>query len=124
MEASDSLRQKKIKFFCPILDTSTCMSAHLLLKYGESRDESENTPVPHGAFGHRCDHEHIYASGTGGCQRRDDPYGRIKRSQARTGKDNWRKTDYSKDVSGGVIWRKMKDALLTVMVGRVFFLWI
>ncbi len=23
MEASDSLRQKKIKFFCPILDTST-----------------------------------------------------------------------------------------------------
>ena len=57
------------------------------------------------------------------CQRRDDPYGRIKRSQARTGKGNWRKTDYSKDVSGGVIWRKMKDALLTVMVGRVFFLW-
>ena len=123
MEASDSLRQKKINFFCPILDTSTCVSPYLLLQYGESRDESENTPVPHGAFGHRCDHEHIYASGTGGCQRRDDPYGRIKRSQARTGKDNWRKTDYSKDVSGGVIWRKMKNALLTVMVGRVFFLW-
>ena len=102
---------------------ASCVSPYLLLQYGESRDESENTPVPHGAFGHRCDHEHIYASGTGGCQRRDDPYGRIKRSQARTGKDNWRKTDYSKDVSGGVIWRKMKNALLTVMVGRVFFLW-
>ncbi len=92
-------------------------------KYSESRDESENTPVPHGAFGHRCDHEHIYASGTGGCQRRDDPYGRIKRSQARTGKGNWRKNDYSKDVLGGVIWRKIKDALLTVKVGRAFFLW-
>lgn len=27
-------------FFCPILDTSTCVPPHLLLQYGESRDES------------------------------------------------------------------------------------
>lgn len=41
MEASDSLRQKKIKFFCPILDTSTCMPTHLLLKYGKIGNESK-----------------------------------------------------------------------------------
>ena len=45
------------------------------------------------------------------CQRRDDPYGRIKRSQARTGKGNWRKTDYSKDVSGGLTIKNEKGAL-------------
>ncbi len=52
MEASDSLLQKKIKFFCPILDTSTCMSAYLLLKYGKSGNESKDITVPHGAFGY------------------------------------------------------------------------
>ena len=40
MEASDSLQQKKIKFFCPILDTSTRMPPHLLLEYGEIGNES------------------------------------------------------------------------------------
>ena len=30
METSDSLRQKKIKFFCPILDTSTYIAAYIL----------------------------------------------------------------------------------------------
>ena len=30
MGASDSLRQKKIKFFCPILDTSTYAEAYVL----------------------------------------------------------------------------------------------
>lgn len=28
---------------------ASCVSPYLLLQYGESRDESENTPVPHGA---------------------------------------------------------------------------
>ena len=45
MEASDSLRQKKIKFFCPILDTATCMSAYLLLKYGKIRNESKSIAI-------------------------------------------------------------------------------
>ena len=31
---------------------ASCVSPYLLLQYGESRDESENTPVPHGAFGY------------------------------------------------------------------------
>ena len=52
MEASDSLRQKKIKFFCPILDTSTCMPTHLLLEYGKIGNESKDTAVPYGAFGY------------------------------------------------------------------------
>ena len=52
MEASDSLRQKKIKFFCPILDTSTCMPTHLLLEYGKIGNESKDVAVPHGAFGY------------------------------------------------------------------------
>ena len=49
MGASDSLRQKKIKFFCPILDTSTCMQAHILLQYGKIGNESKDITVPHGA---------------------------------------------------------------------------
>lgn len=61
MEASDSLLQKKIKFFCPILDTSTCMSTYLLFKYGEIGNESKDTTVPHGAFGHQRHHECVHA---------------------------------------------------------------
>ena len=42
--------QKKIKFFCPILDTSTCMQAYILFQYGESWNESESTPIFNGTF--------------------------------------------------------------------------
>lgn len=52
MEASDSLRQKKIKFFCPILDTSTCVPTYLLFQYGKIGNESKDAAVPHGAFGY------------------------------------------------------------------------
>ena len=45
MGASDSLRQKKIEFFCPILDTSTCMSAYLLLEYGKIGNESKSIAI-------------------------------------------------------------------------------
>lgn len=38
MEVLDSLRQKKIKFFCPILDTSTCIPAHFRYKSNRSRN--------------------------------------------------------------------------------------
>ena len=38
MGASDSLRQKKIKFFCPILDTSTYPETYRLYKNGRSRN--------------------------------------------------------------------------------------
>lgn len=50
MGTSDSLQQKKIKFFCPILDTSTCVQAHILLQSGQVGHESENAPVLDGAF--------------------------------------------------------------------------
>ena len=52
MEVLDSLRQKKIKFFCPILDTSTCMPTHVLLEYGKIGNESKDITIPHGAFGY------------------------------------------------------------------------
>lgn len=61
MEASDSLLQKKIKFFCPILDTSTCMPTHLLQQYGKIRNESKDVTVPHGAFGYKCYNECVHA---------------------------------------------------------------
>lgn len=35
----------------------------------------------------------------------------------RTGKDNRRKNDHLKEVPGGMIWKEMKDVLLTMMVG-------
>ena len=62
MGASDSLRQKKINFFCPILDTSTHLQAHLLQQPSESRNESQNTAISDGTFRHWSDDEHIYAS--------------------------------------------------------------
>ena len=46
---------------------ASCVSPYLLLQYGESRDESENTPVPHGAFRQRSDHEHLHPPWLGGC---------------------------------------------------------
>ncbi len=61
MEASDSLRQKKIKFFCPILDTSTCVPTHLLQQYGKIGNESQDAAVPHGAFGYISHNECVHA---------------------------------------------------------------
>ena len=61
MGASDSLRQKKINFFCPILDTSTCMQTHLLFEYGKIGNESQDTAVPHGAFGYIGHNECVHA---------------------------------------------------------------
>ena len=61
MEASDSLRQKKIKFFCPILDTSTCMPAYLLLKYGKIRNESKSIAIFDGPLRDQRNVEYIYA---------------------------------------------------------------
>ena len=49
MEASDSLLQKKIKFFCPILDTSTCLQTHVLFQYGEVGNESKDASIYYGA---------------------------------------------------------------------------
>ena len=62
MEASDSLLQKKIKFFCPILDTSTCLPAHVLQQYGEIRHEPENAAIPYGTQRHRGYDEYLYSS--------------------------------------------------------------
>ena len=103
--------RKKKYFFCPILDTSTRVPSHLLLQYGESRNESENAPVPYGTFGHRCDHEHLHSLGTGGCQRRDDSHGRIERCQKRTGKDHRREVCDPENVPGGVTIKNGKGAL-------------
>ena len=61
MEASDSLLQKKIKFFCPILDTSTCMPTHVLFKYVKIGNESQYITVPHGAFGYIGPNECVHA---------------------------------------------------------------
>ena len=61
METSDSLRQKKIKFFCPILDTSTCMPTHVLIEYGKIGNDSKDITVPHGAFGYKCYNECVHA---------------------------------------------------------------
>ena len=61
MEVLDSLRQKKIKFFCPILDTSTCMPTHLLLEYGKIGNESKDAAIPHGAFGYIGHNECVHA---------------------------------------------------------------
>ena len=62
MEASDSLQQKKIKFFCPIFDTSTCMPTHLLQQHGKVRHESKGTSISDGTFGYRRNAEYLYAS--------------------------------------------------------------
>lgn len=57
MEASDSLRQKKIKFFCPILDTSTHHAAYILYQNGKRRHEPKGITVHHGACQYRYDVE-------------------------------------------------------------------
>ena len=57
MEASDSLRQKKIKFFCPILDTSTYAAPYVLHKAGKQEHEPKRFTVYHGAFKHQYHNE-------------------------------------------------------------------
>lgn len=69
----------------------------------KSRDESEDPAVPHGAFGHRCDHEHLHSPRIGRCQGRDDSHGGIERCESRTEQDHRRKTCHSEDVPGNMI---------------------
>ena len=57
MEASDSLLQKKIKFFCPILDTSTYATPYILHKIGKQEHEPERFTVYHGTFKHQYHNE-------------------------------------------------------------------
>ena len=83
-----------------------------MLQHGERRNESENPPVPYGAFGHRCDHEHLHAPGAGGgCQRRDDSYGGTERCQEGIGKGHRREACDPEDVPGGVTIKNGKGAL-------------
>ena len=95
------------------------MPPHLLLQYGESRNESENAPVPYVTFGYRSDHEHLHAPRAGRCQRRDDTHGGIERCQEGTGKDHRREAYDPEDVPGGVTIKNGKGALRC----RAFFLW-
>ena len=57
MGASDSLRQKKIKFFCPILDTSTYATPYVLHKTGKQEHEPERFTVYHGTFKYQYHNE-------------------------------------------------------------------
>lgn len=52
---------RKKYFFCPILDTSTCMQTYLLHQYGEIGNESKDITVPHGAFGYIGHNECVHA---------------------------------------------------------------
>ncbi len=52
MEASDSLLQKKIKFFCPILDTSTYTKTYILYEISTKEYEPKEFTVYHGTFQH------------------------------------------------------------------------
>ncbi len=54
MEASDSLRQKKIKFFCPILDTSTCNASHSLYQNGRVPYGRKSSSIYYGTRSYRC----------------------------------------------------------------------
>ena len=65
MEASDSLLQKKIKFFCPILDTSTYMQTYLLYQHGKIGNISKDFTISYGTRRHSDYHEHIHASQNG-----------------------------------------------------------
>lgn len=55
--------RKKKYFFCPILDTSTCMQTYLLQQYGKVRNEPESITVSYGTCRYKCDDEYIYAFG-------------------------------------------------------------
>ena len=61
MEASDSLLQKKIKFFCPILDTSTCMPTYVLFEYGKIGNESKDSTISYGTFRDCNNIKYLYA---------------------------------------------------------------
>ena len=51
--------RKKKYFFCPILDTSTCLQTYILFQNGRSGNGSKEIAVYYGAFGYNCDDEHI-----------------------------------------------------------------
>ncbi len=61
MEASDSLWQKKIKFFCPILDTSTRLQTYILHQYSENWHICEDSSIFDGAFRHSNNAKCVYA---------------------------------------------------------------
>lgn len=51
---------RKKYFFCPILDTSTCMQTYLLFQYGKVGNESKSITVFDGAFRYQRYIEYIY----------------------------------------------------------------
>lgn len=79
MEASDSLRQKKIKFFCPILDTSTCLPPYILYEYGKEGNIRRNPEIYHGTYGYQCDFKCLYALKVRGCGERNKASGKRRK---------------------------------------------
>ena len=53
MEVLDSLRQKKIKFFCPILDTSTHYATYGLYQNGGKENGRKSSSIYYGTRPHR-----------------------------------------------------------------------
>ena len=68
MEVLDSLRQKKIKFFCPILDTSTYHPPFVCCSSGAKRSRSEGGPGDDGACRYH-DHADLPESQCGPCEK-------------------------------------------------------
>lgn len=80
-----------------------------MFQYGESRDEFKDPAVSHGAFGHRCDHEHLYPSRLGRCQGGDDPHGGTECRESGTEQNHRREARHSEDVPGNLIWKKIRE---------------
>ncbi len=59
MEASDSLQQKKIKFFCPILDTSTYIKTYVLYTISTEKHEPKEPAIHYGTFQHNDNAEPV-----------------------------------------------------------------
>jgi len=78
MEASDSLRQKKIKFFCPILDTSTHATPYVLYKTGKQEHEPERFTVYHGTFKYQYHNELVRSCVHRYCKIRGSASNRIR----------------------------------------------
>ncbi len=53
--------RKKNYFFCPILDTSTCMPTYVLFQHGKVRNEPKDIAEDHGTFGYRRNIEYLHA---------------------------------------------------------------
>ena len=64
--------RKKKYFFCPILDTSTCMQTYLLLQDGKEWHESQEPAVYHGALGYQRYTEHLHSCKIRGCRGGDE----------------------------------------------------